>query len=116
MRTIRRLAIVNRGEPAMRALAAVAELNEAGDAPPISTIVVHTDPDAQAWYVREADEGLSLGPATYVDPADGRRPGARWRVSPGSVRAGPGGVGDGASGRRAGSDAGRHPQEDHRGG
>src|SRR6266508_2553159 len=73
MRTIRRLAIVNRGEPAMRALAAVAELNEAGDAPPISTIVVHTDPDAQAWYVREADEGLSLGPATYVDPADGHR-------------------------------------------
>src|SRR6266511_3768047 len=69
MRTIRRLAIVNRGEPAMRALAAVAELNEAGDAPPISTIVVHTDPDAQAWYVREADEGLSLGPATYDEPA-----------------------------------------------
>src|SRR6266545_4277161 len=83
MRTIRRLAIVNRGEPAMRALAAVAELNEAGDAPPISTIVVHTDPDAQAWYVREADEGLSLGPATYVDPADGHRK-SRYLAEPAS--------------------------------
>ena len=57
----------------MRALTAVAELNAAGDQPQITTIVVHTDPDARAWYVREADEAVSLGPATYVDPADGRR-------------------------------------------
>jgi acetyl/propionyl-CoA carboxylase alpha subunit/acetyl-CoA carboxylase carboxyltransferase component len=70
---IRRLAIVNRGEPAMRALTAVAELNAVGDQPHITTVVVHTDPDARAWYVREAAETLSLGPATYVDPADGRR-------------------------------------------
>jgi len=70
---IRRLAIVNRGEAAIRALTAVAELAEAGDQPPITTVLVHTDPDARAWYVREADEALSLGAATYVDPADGRR-------------------------------------------
>ena len=73
MRTIRRLAIVNRGEPAIRALAAVAELNWSRPASPITTIAVHTDPDAQAWYVREADEAVSLGPATFVDPADGNR-------------------------------------------
>ena len=72
-RQIRRLAIVNRGEPAVRALTAVAELNQAGDQPPIRTVVLYTDPDADAWYVREADEAVSLGTATYVDPVDGTR-------------------------------------------
>ena len=72
-REIRRLAIVNRGEPAVRALTAVAELNQAGDRPPIRTIVLYTDADADAWYVREADEAESLGTATFVDPADGTR-------------------------------------------
>src|SRR5512144_748371 len=70
---MRRLAIVNRGEAAMRALAAVAELNRAGTAARITTIAVHTDADAGAWFVREADEAVSLGPATYVDPTDGHR-------------------------------------------
>ena len=73
MRHIRRLAIVNRGVAAMRALTAVAELNADGGQPTITTVVVYTDPDARAWYVREADEALLLGPATYVDPADDRR-------------------------------------------
>jgi acetyl/propionyl-CoA carboxylase alpha subunit len=73
MREIRRLAIVNRGEPAIRALTAVSELNQAGDHPPITTVVLYTDPDAEAWYVREADEAVPLGPATFVDPADGGR-------------------------------------------
>ncbi|MGO9782598.1 MAG: biotin carboxylase N-terminal domain-containing protein, partial [Streptosporangiaceae bacterium] len=54
---IRRLAIVNRGEAAIRALTAVAELNIAGG-PPVTTVVVYTDPDARGWYVREADEAL----------------------------------------------------------
>ena len=72
-RQIRRLAIVNRGEPAVRALTAVAELNLAGDQPPIRTIVLYTDPDADAWYVRQADEAVPLGTATFVDPADGTR-------------------------------------------
>src|SRR6516165_1453559 len=70
---LRRLAIVNRGEPAVRALTAVAELNQTGDQPPIRTIVLYTDPDADAWYAREADEAVPLGSATYVDPADGTR-------------------------------------------
>src|SRR3982751_4979418 len=73
IRDIRRLAIANRGEPAIRALTAVGELNQAGDHPQITTVVLHTDPDAQAWYVGRADEAVSLGPATFVDPADGGR-------------------------------------------
>jgi acetyl/propionyl-CoA carboxylase alpha subunit len=73
MTAIRRLAILNRGEPAIRALTAVAELNAAGTAPRITTIAFHTDPDADSWYVREADEAVSLGPATYVDATDGHR-------------------------------------------
>jgi len=70
---IRRLAIVNRGEPAMRALNAVAELNDQHPDRPIRTIAVHTDPDAQAWFVRAADEAISLGPATVADPVAGHR-------------------------------------------
>ncbi len=70
-RQIHRLAIVNRGEPAVRALTAVAELNQAGDQPPIRTVVLYTDADADAWYVRQADEAVLLGSATFVDPADG---------------------------------------------
>ncbi|MCK2215893.1 ATP-grasp domain-containing protein [Actinomadura sp. ATCC 31491] len=70
---IQRLAVVNRGEPATRVLDAVAELNRDGAAPRITTIVLHTDLDAGAWYARMADEAVSLGPATYVDPEDGHR-------------------------------------------
>jgi len=71
MTTIRRLAIVNRGEPAMRCLAAVAELNS-GPREPIVTIALYTEPDAAAWFVREASEAVQLGPATCAAPG-GRR-------------------------------------------
>ncbi|GAA4607334.1 acetyl/propionyl-CoA carboxylase alpha subunit/acetyl-CoA carboxylase carboxyltransferase component [Actinoplanes octamycinicus] len=71
--TIHRLAIVNRGEAAIRALTAVQELNRAGDRPPITTIALWTDPDEHAWFVREADEAVALGPATYLDPDSGHR-------------------------------------------
>ena len=69
--TFHRLAIVNRGEPAMRCISAVAELNEASSEP-ITTIAVYTEPDAASWFVREANEAVLLGPATFVD-ADGHR-------------------------------------------
>ncbi|MEV4701783.1 carboxyl transferase domain-containing protein [Actinoplanes sp. NPDC049316] len=71
--SIRRLAIANRGEPAIRALTAVRELNRLGDRPPITTVVLYTDPDADAWFVQEADEAVSLGSATYTDPGTGER-------------------------------------------
>ncbi len=78
MKQIRRLAVVNRGEPAMRLLTAVAELNRVagsrhGTGPGITTVALYTDPDAEAWFVQEADEAISLGPATYLDPRDGHR-------------------------------------------
>ena len=69
---IRRLAVINRGEAAMRLLNAVPEYNlEHGT--DIRTIAFHTHPDRHAWFVREADEAVNLGPATFTDPTDGRQ-------------------------------------------
>jgi acetyl/propionyl-CoA carboxylase alpha subunit/acetyl-CoA carboxylase carboxyltransferase component len=63
-----RVAIVNRGEAAMRFIHAVREFNqERGTS--LCTIALFTDPDRHAMFVREADEAVSLGPAQLVDPA-----------------------------------------------
>ena len=71
MSGVRRLAIVNRGEPAMRCLAAVAELgDDFGE--PITTIALYTDPDAASLFVRQADEAVPLGPALVADANGGR--------------------------------------------
>ena len=35
--------------------------------------MLYTDPDADSWFVREADDAVPLGTATFVDPADGTR-------------------------------------------
>jgi acetyl/propionyl-CoA carboxylase alpha subunit/acetyl-CoA carboxylase carboxyltransferase component len=72
MSSLRRLAIVNRGEPAMRCLAAVGELvRESGE--PITTIALYTEPDAASWFVREASEAVPLGPALLAGPDGDRR-------------------------------------------
>ena len=72
MSGVQRLAIVNRGEPAMRCLAAVAELgDDFGE--PITTIALYTDPDAASLFVRQADEAFPLGPALITDPNGARR-------------------------------------------
>ena len=70
-----RIAIVNRGEPAMRLIHAVRELNrEAGhDAGQLRAIALFTAPDRGAMFVREADEAVDLGAATFVDERDGER-------------------------------------------
>ena len=62
-RPLRRLAIVNRGEAAMRAINAVRELNEEA-AEPIRVIALYTEPERYALFVRQADEAYCLGPAT----------------------------------------------------
>ncbi len=69
-----RIAIINRGEPAMRFIHAIREFNlEHRTA--LRTIALFTDPDRHARFVREADESFSIGSATYVDDHDGlRRP------------------------------------------
>ncbi|MEH1014377.1 carboxyl transferase domain-containing protein [Micromonospora sp. CPCC 206060] len=64
-----RIAIVNRGEAAMRLIHAVRDLAaETGN--PIETVALHTDVDRTATFVREADIAYELGPASarpYLD-------------------------------------------------
>jgi acetyl/propionyl-CoA carboxylase alpha subunit/acetyl-CoA carboxylase carboxyltransferase component len=62
-----RIAIINRGEPAMRLLHAAREL--AG----VETVALYTEPDRHARFVRAADHAVALGAPTFVDPRDGRR-------------------------------------------
>ena len=67
-----RVAIVNRGEAAMRLIHAVRDLNAQGGGAPIHTIALYTDEERTAMFAREADEAYSLGPASarpYIDLA-----------------------------------------------
>ncbi|MCF7553384.1 carboxyl transferase domain-containing protein [Pseudonocardia sp. WMMC193] len=72
-----RIAIVNRGEPAMRLIHAVREWNAAGHHP-LRTIALYTAVDRRAMFVREADEAVligpddpdHLGPSPYLDYAE----------------------------------------------
>ncbi|MEV6932363.1 carboxyl transferase domain-containing protein [Dactylosporangium sp. NPDC051485] len=69
---ISRIAIVNRGEAAMRLIHAVRELNGESGAPPIETVALYTDGERTATFVREADDSYCLGPASarpYLDHA-----------------------------------------------
>src|SRR5262245_59979042 len=64
-----RIAIVNRGEAAMRLIHAVREINAAGDGP-IQTVALHTEGESRAMFVRESDLSQDLGPASarpYID-------------------------------------------------
>lgn len=71
-RHFERLAIVNRGEAAMRLIHAVREYNLMHGLS-IRTIAMFTEPDRNAMFVREADESVCLGPAMFEDPRDGQR-------------------------------------------
>ena len=67
----KRVAIVNRGEAAMRFIHATREFrHERGVA--LRTIALFTEPDRRAMFVREADEAILLGPAQSIDPATHR--------------------------------------------
>ena len=55
---INRLAVLESGEPAVRVLAAVGNLNRS-DAAGLATVVVHAE-TTRPWYAREADEVLAL--------------------------------------------------------
>jgi acetyl/propionyl-CoA carboxylase alpha subunit/acetyl-CoA carboxylase carboxyltransferase component len=61
-----RIAIVNRGEPAMRLINAVREWNAEGR-PALRVIAIYTAADRRATFVREADEAVLIGPE---DPAE----------------------------------------------
>ena len=66
-----RVAIVNRGESAMRLIHAVRDLSaETGTR--IETVALYTDEERTATFVREADIAYCLGPASarpYLDHA-----------------------------------------------
>ncbi|HPF81090.1 ATP-binding protein [Nostocoides australiense] len=68
-----RIAIVNRGEAAMRLIHAVRDLNAAAAADrQMSVIALHTEGEKGAMFVREADVAYDLGPASarpYLDYA-----------------------------------------------
>src|SRR5271157_1689898 len=63
-----RVAIVNRGEAAMRFIHAAREFNQEHGTS-LRTIALFTEPDRHAMFVREADEALCIGPAFIVDAA-----------------------------------------------
>jgi acetyl/propionyl-CoA carboxylase alpha subunit/acetyl-CoA carboxylase carboxyltransferase component len=67
----RRIAIVNRGEAAMRLVHAVRDLKGSQEQP-VEAVALFTDPDRGSMFVRYADAAVPLGPATFVD-SDGRR-------------------------------------------
>ncbi len=71
-REFQRVAIINRGEAAMRFIHAAREFSLERDVP-LHTIAFFTDPDRQAMFVREADEAVCLGPAHYADPETHRQ-------------------------------------------
>ena len=73
-RGFRRIAIVNRGEPAVRLIHAVRELNRERDLG-LQTVALYTDLDASAMFVREADDAVLLGPSSYLDEQGRRRNG-----------------------------------------
>src|SRR5580698_6301883 len=62
-----RVAIVNRGEAAMRFIHAAREFNQEHGAA-LHTIALFTEPDRHAMFVREADEAYFLGGAHVLDP------------------------------------------------
>ena len=62
-----RVAIVNRGEAAMRFIHAAREFSQEQHTS-LHTIALFTEPDRHAMFVREADEAFCLGPARFTDP------------------------------------------------
>ncbi|HSK55573.1 MAG TPA: biotin carboxylase N-terminal domain-containing protein, partial [Jiangellales bacterium] len=66
-----RVAVVNRGEAAMRLVHAVREIEAEGRGP-IEVVALHTEAEGGAKFVREADLAYDLGPASarpYLDHA-----------------------------------------------
>jgi acetyl/propionyl-CoA carboxylase alpha subunit/acetyl-CoA carboxylase carboxyltransferase component len=62
----KRVAVVNRGEAAMRFIHAAREFS-LEHRTSLSTIALFTEPDRRAMFVREADEALCIGPALVPD-------------------------------------------------
>jgi len=73
MRTdFERIAIINRGEPAIRFIRAVRQFNREFQTG-LKTIVLFTAPDRHARFIQEADEAVNIGEATFFDSRAGQR-------------------------------------------
>ena len=62
-----RVAIINRGEAAMRFIHAAREFNQVYGTS-LRTIALFTEPDRHAMFVHQADEAVCIGPALVPDP------------------------------------------------
>jgi len=71
-REFQRVAVVNRGEAAMRFIHAAREFNQEHGLT-LRTIALFTEPDRHAMFVREADEAVLLGPARVLDQTNQQR-------------------------------------------
>ena len=66
-KSFRRVAIINRGEAAMRFIHAAREFSqEQRDS--LCSIALFTEPETHAMFVREADEAFCIGAARFTDP------------------------------------------------
>src|SRR5258708_8484911 len=87
----RRIAVVNRGEAAVRLIRAVRELN-AEHGCGIKTIALHTDAERRAMFVRQADEAVTLRRTSaglaYLDHPALERALLQSNPAPGWVRLG----------------------------
>ncbi len=73
MRTdFERIAIINRGKPAVRFIRAARQFSREYHTQ-LRTIVLYTTPDRGARFIREADESVDLGEATFFDTGAGQR-------------------------------------------
>ena len=80
-RPFSRIAIVNRGEAAMRLIHAVRDLNaqsQAESGEPIQIIALYTEAEHAAMFVREADLAYPLGPAAARPTSTSPRWSAPW--------------------------------------
>ena len=68
-----RILIANRGEIALRIIRACRELG-------IHTVVVFSQEDADAAYLKLADDAICIGPGPAADSASSREPNRRWAV------------------------------------
>ncbi len=68
---LERIAIINRGEAALRLIRAVRERNYERVLH-LATVALYTEPDRQALFVHEADDAVCIGPATFIDQSDGQ--------------------------------------------
>ncbi len=72
LRSFENIAIVTRGEAAVRLIRAIRELNREQHLH-LAVVALFTEPDRQAIFVREADDAVCIGSATFVDQRDGQR-------------------------------------------